>query len=58
MRIWMPFVDDVVGFLALDVGDKADAAGVVLVARVVETLRSGGRRELTAGELGLTRGSP
>ena len=35
------FDDDVVGFLALDVGDEADTAGVVLEARVVETL--GGR---------------
>ena len=33
--------DDVVRFLALDVGHKADAAGVVLMARVVEALRSG-----------------
>ena len=30
--------DDVVRFLALDVGDKANAAGIVLVARVVEAL--------------------
>ena len=30
--------DDLVGLCALDVGDKADAAGVMLVARVVETL--------------------
>ena len=33
--------DDVVRFLALDVGDKANAAGIVLVARVVETLSGG-----------------
>ena len=33
--------DDVVRLLALDVGDKADAAGVVLVARVVQSLRLG-----------------
>ena len=31
--------DDVVRFLALDVGDEADAAGIVFVARVVEALR-------------------
>ena len=31
--------DDVVRFLALDVGDEADTAGIVFVARVVETLR-------------------
>ncbi len=34
--------DDVVTFLAADAGDKPDAAGVVLVRRVVETL--GGRQ--------------
>ncbi len=33
--------DNVVRLLALDVGDKADAAGIVLVARVVKTLRRG-----------------
>ena len=31
--------DDVVRFLALDVGDEADSAGIVFVARVVKTLR-------------------
>ena len=31
--------DDVVRFLTLDVGNEADAAGIVLVARIVETLR-------------------
>ena len=31
--------DDVVRFVTLDVGDEADAAGVVFSARVVETLR-------------------
>ncbi len=33
--------DDVVGFLAFDIGDKADTAGIMLVARVVEALRRG-----------------
>ena len=36
--------DDVVAFLAADAGDKPDAAGVVLVRRVVETL--GGRQAI------------
>jgi hypothetical protein len=36
-------LDDLVTFLALDVGDEADAAGVVLVLRVIETLRGGNR---------------
>ena len=31
--------DNVVGLLALDVGHKADAAGIVLLVRVVESLR-------------------
>ena len=31
-------LDDRVGFLATDVGDEADAAGVVLVAAIVQTL--------------------
>ena len=31
--------DDVVRFLALDVGDETDTAGIVFIARVVETLR-------------------
>ena len=31
--------DDAVALLALDVDDKADAAGIVLVPRVVESLR-------------------
>ncbi len=30
--------DDVVGLVAVDVGDEANAAGIVLVSRVVETL--------------------
>jgi hypothetical protein len=33
--------DDVVAFSALDVGDETDAAGVVFVARVVQTLLGG-----------------
>ena len=33
--------DDVVGLLAVDVDHEADAAGVVLVARIVEPLRLG-----------------
>ena len=33
--------NDVVRFLAVDVGDKADAAGVVLVGRIVKSLRCG-----------------
>ena len=33
--------DDVVRLLALDVGDEADAAGIVLLARVVQALRWG-----------------
>ena len=36
-----PLFDDVVGFLALDIGHKTHAAGVVLVARVVEPLALG-----------------
>ena len=32
--------DDVVGLLAIDAGDKADAAGVVLMLRIVKSLRS------------------
>ena len=36
-------LDDLVALLALDVGDEADAAGVVLVVRVVQTLRGGNR---------------
>ena len=31
--------DDVVRFLTLDVGDEADAAGIVLMAGIVKTLR-------------------
>ena len=31
--------DDVVGFLALDAGDEANSAGIVLMARVVQSLR-------------------
>ena len=34
-------VDDVVGFDALEVADEAHAAGVALVARVVQSLRAG-----------------
>ncbi len=34
-------VDDVVGFDALQVAHEAHAAGVALVARVVESLRAG-----------------
>ena len=33
--------DDVVTFMAANAGDKADAAGVVLVRGIVETLRGG-----------------
>jgi hypothetical protein len=36
-------LDDLVAFLALDVSDEADAAGVMLVLRVVQTLRGGNR---------------
>ena len=39
-----PLLNDLVAFLALDVGDEADAAGVMLVLRVVQTLRGGDRR--------------
>ena len=35
------FGDDVVGFVAFDAGDEADAAGVVLVAGVVQPLWGG-----------------
>ena len=31
--------DDVVRFLTLDVGNEADSAGIVLMARIVKTLR-------------------
>jgi hypothetical protein len=34
-------LDDGVAFLVLDMGDKADAAGVMLVRRVVQTLALG-----------------
>ena len=37
------FEDDVVGFMAFDAGDEADPAGIVFMARVVETLGSGER---------------
>ena len=33
--------DDVVRFLAFDIGHKADAAGIVLVSRIVKSLRRG-----------------
>jgi hypothetical protein len=33
--------DNVVGFVALDAGYETDAAGVVLVAGVIEALRGG-----------------
>ena len=33
-----PAADDIVRFSALDVRDKADAAGIVLVARIIEAL--------------------
>ena len=33
--------DDVVRFLALEIRNEADSAGIVLVARVVKTLRRG-----------------
>ena len=36
-----PLFDDVVGFLALDIGHKTHAAGVVLVARIVKPLGLG-----------------
>jgi hypothetical protein len=36
-------LDDLVAFLALDVSDEADAAGVMFVLRVVQTLRGGNR---------------
>ena len=36
-------LDDLVAFLALDVSDEADAAGVMLVLRVIQTLRGGNR---------------
>jgi len=35
------FGNDVMGFVAFDAGDEADAAGVVLVAGVVEALGGG-----------------
>ncbi len=43
-------LDDLVAFLALDVSDEADAAGVVFVLRVVQTLRGGNRSESVAGD--------
>ena len=36
-----PLLDDRVAFLALDVRNEADAAGVVLVGRIVKTLALG-----------------
>ena len=38
-----PLRDDFAALLALDVGDEAEAAGVVLVARIVESLGGRGR---------------
>ena len=43
-----PLLDDAVRLLALDVGDEADAAGIVLVARVVQAA-GGGCGQLLAG---------
>ena len=39
-RICRPFSQDRVGLAVLHVGDEADAAGIVLVGRVVEALRA------------------
>ena len=36
-----PLLDDGVGFLALDMGDETDAAGVVFIGRIVESLGKG-----------------
>jgi hypothetical protein len=46
-----PLQDDVVRFLALDVGDEAHAAGVVLVAGIVQALRLREPRDTTRGVL-------
>ena len=40
-RIWMALPDDVVRLAALHVDDEADAAGVVLVGRVVQAGAAG-----------------
>src|SRR5690606_15695050 len=50
-------LDDLVRLLALHVGDEADAAGIVLVARIIESLRrrQAGRHEGWAGFRSLAR---
>jgi hypothetical protein len=35
------FEDDIVRLLALEIGNEANSAGIVLVARVVKALRGG-----------------
>jgi len=45
-------LDDVVTLLALDVRDEADAARVVFVRRVVETLAGGGKTGSVTAHLG------
>ena len=43
-RICQRLTNDVVRFATLEIDDEADAAGVVLVARIVQALRLGGSR--------------
>ena len=40
-RIWIACCDEVVRFAALEIDDEADAAGIVLVPRVVQALLGG-----------------
>ena len=44
-----PLGDDVVRLVALDVGDEADAAGVVFVRGLVQTAGSGGEDFFVGG---------
>jgi hypothetical protein len=44
-----PLLDDAVRSHALDVGDEADAAGIVLVSRAVQAVGGGGGKFLAAG---------
>ena len=47
--------DDAVRALALDVGDEADAAGIVFVGRVVQAFGGGGFEFLAGGDAHVAR---
>ena len=51
-------LDQLVRFLALDVGDEADAAGILVERRIVETLRDRAWRRLEARRARVRRGAP